>query len=50
MSLGMIDDQQTSVRSDVQKILSHPLIGDHVMVAGFIYDVDTGLLEPVTSI
>jgi carbonic anhydrase len=49
MSLGVIEDQNISVRSDVQKILSHPLIGDHVMVGGFIYDVDTGLLERVTE-
>ena len=49
MSLGVIEDQQLAVRGDVQKILAHPLIGDHVMVAGFLYDVDTGLLEQVTS-
>ena len=49
MSLGVIDDQPTAVRADVQKILAHPLVGDHVMVAGFIYDVDTGLLDQVTS-
>jgi carbonic anhydrase len=47
MSLGMIDDQRTTVRSDVQKVLAHPLIGDHVLAGGFIYDVDTGLLDQV---
>jgi carbonic anhydrase len=47
MSLGVIDDQQSTVRSDVQKVLSHPLIGDYVMVGGFLYDVDTGLLDQV---
>ncbi len=24
---------------------AHPLVPDHVLVGGFIYDVDTGLLE-----
>ena len=48
MSLGVIEDQRTTVRADVQKVLAHPLIGDHVLVGGFLYDVDTGLLEPVT--
>jgi carbonic anhydrase len=47
MSLGVIDDQVAAIRDDVAKVKSHPLIGDHVAVAGFIYDVDTGLLEPV---
>jgi carbonic anhydrase len=48
MSLGVIEDQRNTLRADVQKILSHPLIGEHVLVGGFLYDVDTGLLEPVT--
>ncbi len=47
MSLGVIGDQQSTVRGDVQKVLSHPLIGDYVMVGGFLYDVDTGLLDQV---
>jgi len=47
MSLGVIDDQRTTLRADVHKVRAHPLIGDHVTVGGFLYDVDTGLLEPV---
>ncbi len=47
MSLGVIEDQRATLRGDVQKVLTHPLIGDHVKVGGFLYDVDTGLLEPV---
>ena len=47
MSLGVIDDQIAAVRDDVAKVKAHPLIGDHVAVGGFIYDVDTGLLSPV---
>jgi len=48
MSLGVIDDQTRAVRGDVAKVRSHPLIGGHVAVGGFIYDVDNGLLTPVT--
>jgi len=47
MSLGTIGDQEATIRSDVERVLSHPLIGDHVTVGGFLYDVDTGLLQPV---
>ncbi|MFL6091168.1 MAG: beta-class carbonic anhydrase [Aeromicrobium sp.] len=47
MSLGVIDDQVAAIRDDVAKVKAHPLISDHVAVAGFIYDVDTGLLNPV---
>jgi len=47
MSLGVIDDQISAIRHDVAKVRSHPLIGDHVDVGGFMYDVDTGLLTPV---
>ncbi len=44
MSLGVIDDQISAIRGDVTKVKTHPLIGDHVAVGGFLYDVDTGLL------
>jgi carbonic anhydrase len=47
MSLGVIDDQIAAIRDDVAKVTAHPLIGDHVAVGGFIYDVDTGVLTPV---
>lgn len=47
MSFGVIDDQANAIRADVAKIRSHPLIGDHVAVGGFLYDVDTGLLETI---
>jgi carbonic anhydrase len=48
MSLGVIDDQKQTIRTDVLKVVSHPLINDDVTVGGFLYDVDTGLLERVT--
>lgn len=47
MTLGAIDDQENTVRADVMRVRSHPLIGDDILVGGFIYDVDTGLLNPV---
>lgn len=47
MTLGAIVDQESTVRADVIRVKSHPLIGDDILVGGFIYDVDTGLLNPV---
>ncbi len=47
MSLGVIEDQEQTIRDDVLKVVAHPLIGDHVAVRGFLYDVDTGRLQPV---
>ena len=47
MSLGVISDQIQSIRAEVAKVRSHPLISDAVTVGGFLYDVETGLLEPI---
>ena len=47
MTLGAITDQEKTVRADVHRITSHPLIGADIKVGGFVYDVDTGLLQPV---
>jgi len=47
MSISVISDQHTSIRDDVTKVRAHPLVGDSVAVGGFLYDVDTGLLEPI---
>jgi carbonic anhydrase len=47
MTIGAIADQEATVRADVLRIRSHPLIDEKVLVGGFIYDVDTGLLSPV---
>ena len=41
----VVDDQVADLEEDVRKIRSHPLIPDHVKVAGFLYDVDTGLID-----
>jgi carbonic anhydrase len=40
----VIDDQVATVREDVHRITSHPLVPDTVRAGGFVYDVDTGLL------
>ena len=43
--IHVIDDQVRALKEDVHKVLSHPLIPETVKVAGFIYDVDSGLLK-----
>lgn len=42
---GVVEDQAGTLRDDVRKIRSHPLIPETVAVGGFMYDVDTGLLD-----
>jgi carbonic anhydrase len=44
-SFHTVPDQLESLGEDVLKVRTHPLIPDDVKVGGFIYDVDTGLLE-----
>ena len=46
-SFGVVPDQEAALREDIAKIHSHPLIPETVKVGGFVYDVDTGLLEPL---
>ena len=41
----VIADQLAALAEDVRKVTSHPLIPDSVAVGGFLYDVDTGLIE-----
>jgi carbonic anhydrase len=41
----VVEDQLASLADDVAKVRSHPLIADRVTVGGFVYDVDTGLIE-----
>jgi len=41
-------DLEQSVRDDVAKLKSSPLIPDSVDISGYIYDVRTGKLHPVT--
>lgn len=42
---GVVEDQEGTLQDDVRIVRAHPLIPDTVEVGGFIYDVDTGLLE-----
>ena len=46
-TFGVVSDQRQALEDDVHKVSSHPLIPETVAVGGFIYDVDTGLLEHV---
>jgi carbonic anhydrase len=46
-TFSMVADQRAALRDDVHKVQAHPLIPDSVKVGGFVYDVDTGLLDPV---
>jgi carbonic anhydrase len=41
----VVEDQHAALLDDVNAVRSHPLIPDTVSVGGFLYDVDTGLLE-----
>jgi carbonic anhydrase len=42
-------DQEASLREDLGRIRDHPLIGGHVVAAGFLYDVRSGELCPVSG-
>jgi carbonic anhydrase len=43
--IHVISNQVASLEEDVRKVRTHPLVPDTVEVGGFLYDVDTGLLE-----
>jgi carbonic anhydrase len=43
----VVENQELALKQDVNKVLAHPLIPAHVRVGGFVYDVDTGLLNQV---
>ncbi len=45
LTISAIPDQIESLADDVQKLRTHPLVPETVTVGGFIYDVDTGLLD-----
>lgn len=48
LPLNVIPDQLEALRHDVAAVREHPLIGDDILVGGFMYDVDTGLLDQIT--
>jgi carbonic anhydrase len=41
----VVEDQLASLAEDVAKVRAHPLVPARVLVGGFVYDVDTGLVE-----
>jgi carbonic anhydrase len=43
----VVEDQVGSLKRDVHKVTSHPLIPENISVGGFIYDVDSGLINQV---
>lgn len=45
LPLNVIPDQLEALRRDVAAVREHPLIGEEILVGGFMYDVDTGLLR-----
>ena len=41
----VVEDQVATLGEDVHRVRTHPLVPNRVAVGGFLYDVDTGLLE-----
>jgi carbonic anhydrase len=41
----VIGDQMAALQEDVRRVQTHPLIPDTVKVGGFVYYVDTGLIQ-----
>jgi len=44
-TFGVVSDQRAALADDVHAVRAHPLIPETVSVGGFLYDVDSGLLE-----
>ena len=42
---NVVEDQRAALEDDVRSVRTHPLIPDTIQVGGFLYDVDTGLIE-----
>ncbi len=47
MTFRVITDQRSGIADEVAKVRAHPLLGERATVGGFLYDVDTGLLEQI---
>ncbi len=41
----VVRDQVMALSDDVRRVQTHPLVPERVSIGGFIYDVDTGLLD-----
>jgi carbonic anhydrase len=48
LPLSVVPDQTEALRRDVAAVREHPLIGEDILVGGFMYDVDTGRLTQLT--
>ncbi len=48
LPIGADPDQRGRIHADVALLRQHPLLADRVRVGGFIYDVETSLLEQIT--
>lgn len=46
-SFTVVTDQRRALFEDVESVRQHPLVPETVVVGGFMYDVDTGLLDQV---
>jgi carbonic anhydrase len=44
-SFHVVEDQRAALAEDIARVRSHPLIPETVRLGGFLYDVDTGLLD-----
>lgn len=44
----VVPDQRAALRADIHRVRSHPLIPDRIAIGGFLYDVDSGLLTPIS--
>jgi carbonic anhydrase len=42
-----VPDQAATLRSDLARLQADPLLPDHLVVGGFVYDVTTGALTPL---
>lgn len=47
LTVGADPDQEGRLRTDVELLAGHPLIAGRARIGGFLYDVDTGLLNQV---
>lgn len=48
LPIGADPDQHGRIKADVSLLREHPLLANRVKVGGFLYDVDTNLLEQIT--
>jgi carbonic anhydrase len=47
LPISVIPDQVEALRRDVAAVREHPLIGEDILVGGFMYDVDNGRLTQI---